>query len=80
MATGADPIADPAYYHGYRYFWWIDVERPRRFYAFGKYGQYIYVAPDADAVIVRLGRDWGVDNTTWLATFRDIADPLRNRP
>ena len=75
-ATGAEPTTDPASYHGYGYFWWIDVERPGRFYALGKYGQYIYVAPDAAAVIVRFGRDWGVGNTSWLATFRDIADQL----
>ncbi len=58
----------------YGLFWWLDVERPGRFYALGNFGQYIYVAPDADVVIVRNGRDWGVDNDTWLATFREIAD------
>jgi CubicO group peptidase (beta-lactamase class C family) len=79
-ATGADPTADPAYYHGYRYFWWLDADRPGRFYALGKYGQYIYVAPDADAVVVRFGRDWGVGNLTWLATFRDVAEQLERRP
>jgi CubicO group peptidase (beta-lactamase class C family) len=79
-STGADPATDPASYHGYRYFWWLDVERSGRFYALGKYGQYIYVAPDADAVVVRLGRDWGVGETTWLATFRDVADQLERRP
>jgi CubicO group peptidase (beta-lactamase class C family) len=79
-ATGADPATDPASYHGYRYFWWLDVERPGRFYALGKYGQYVYVAPDTDTVVVRLGRDWGVGNVTWLATFRDIADQLDDRP
>jgi CubicO group peptidase (beta-lactamase class C family) len=78
-ATGADSTTDPAYYYGYRYFWWLDVERPGRFYALGKYGQYIYVAPDADAVVVRLGRDRGVANITWLATFRDLADQLKAR-
>ena len=78
-ATGADRATDPAYYYGYRYFWWRDVDQPGRFYAQGKYGQYIYVAPDADAVIVRFGRDWGVGNITWLATFRDVADQLEGR-
>jgi CubicO group peptidase (beta-lactamase class C family) len=73
-ATAADATADPARH--YQTFWWIDTERPGRFYALGNLGQYIYVAPDADAVIVRNGRDWGVDNDTWLATFRDIADRL----
>jgi CubicO group peptidase (beta-lactamase class C family) len=79
-ASGADPTTGPASYHGYGYFWWIDVERPGRFYAQGKYGQYIYVAPDAAAVVVRFGRDWGIGNTSWLATFRDIADQLERRP
>ena len=79
-ATGAEPTTDSAYYHGYRYFWWLDVNRPGRFYALGKYGQYIYVAPDADAVVVRFGRDWGVGNTTWLTTFRDLADQLKRGP
>ncbi len=78
-ATSADTTPDSAYYHGYRYFWWLDVERPGRFYALGKYGQYVYVAPDADAVVVRFGRDWGVTNSTWIATFREIADQLKRR-
>ena len=78
-ATGADTDIGPASYHGYGYLWWTDVDRPGRFYAMGKYGQYIYVAPDADAVVVRLGRDWGVGDVTWLATFRDIADQLVQR-
>ena len=79
-ATGADPTTDSAYYYGYRYFWWIDVERPGRFYAMGKYGQYVYLAPDADTVVVRFGRDWGVGNVTWLATFRELADQLKRQP
>jgi CubicO group peptidase (beta-lactamase class C family) len=79
-ATGADTDSGPASYRGYGYFWWTDVDRPGRFYAMGKYGQYIYVAPDADAVVVRLGRDWGVGNSTWLGTLRDVADRLASRP
>ena len=79
-ATGADGATDQASYHGYRYFWWLDVDRPGRFYAFGKYGQFIYVAPDADAVVVRFGRDSGVGKITWLATFHDVVDQLGSRP
>jgi CubicO group peptidase (beta-lactamase class C family) len=79
-ATGADTTSGPAYRYGYGYFWWLDVERPGRFYAQGKYGQYIYVAPDADAVVVRLGSEWGVENVTWLATFRSVVDQLQLRP
>jgi CubicO group peptidase (beta-lactamase class C family) len=78
-ATGADTTSGSASYFSYGYFWWLDAERPGRFYAMGKYGQYIYVAPDADAVVVRFGRDWGVGNMTWLATFREVADQLARR-
>jgi CubicO group peptidase (beta-lactamase class C family) len=71
-ATAADTSTDPASH--YQYFWWIDTERPGRFYALGNLGQYVYVAPDAGTVIVRNGADWGVPNATWLTTFRAIAD------
>ena len=73
-ATATQTTTD--YDNAYGYFWWVDVDRPGNFYAFGKYGQYIYVAPDANAVIVRTGRDWGVDNDSWLAIFRDVSDQL----
>lgn len=76
-ATAADTSADPAGH--YQYFWWIDTERPERFYALGNFGHYIYVAPDAGAVIVRNGADWGVENDDWIALFRDIADELVGR-
>jgi CubicO group peptidase (beta-lactamase class C family) len=79
-ATRAGTTADQASYYGYRYFWWLDVDKPGRFYAFGKYGQFIYVAPDADAVVVRLGRSSGVDKISWLATLRDLVDQLGSRP
>jgi CubicO group peptidase (beta-lactamase class C family) len=64
------------YPNPYGYFWWIDGKRPDRSYAFGNYGQYIYVDPHADVVVVRLGSDWGFGNEAWLAIFRDIADQL----
>ena len=73
-ATAADTTTDPA--PDYQYFWWVDTERPGRFYGLGNLGQYLYVAPDADAVIVRNGSDWSIDNDTWLETFRGIADQL----
>ena len=60
----------------YGYFWWIDGKRPDRVFALGNYGQYIYIDPHADAVVVRLGSDWGFGNQAWLATFRAIADQL----
>ena len=78
-ATGADTKGQASYF-SYGYFWWLDPDHPGRFYAFGKYGQFVYVAPDADVVVVRLGRDLGVDRVAWLATFHDLADQLERRP
>jgi CubicO group peptidase (beta-lactamase class C family) len=77
-ATAAQIASD--YDNPYGYFWWVDGTHPGRFYAFGNYGQYIYVDPVADAVVVRLGSDWGLDNENWLATFRDVTDQLVRTP
>jgi len=33
--------------------WWIDTKAPGRFFAMGNPGQFIYVAPDRDAVLIR---------------------------
>lgn len=61
---------------GYGYFWWVDPEHPGNYYALGNYGQYVYVAPGADAVFVRLGSDWGLGNDGWLELFRDLGAQL----
>lgn len=71
-ATAADTTTDPAGH--YQYYWWIDAERPGRFHALGNLGHYIYVAPDANTVIVRTGSDWGTENGAWLAVLRAVAD------
>jgi CubicO group peptidase (beta-lactamase class C family) len=44
----------------YQFFWWVqDERRPRAQFARGKYGQHLYVVPESDLVLVRLGRDVG---------------------
>jgi len=75
--TSDAPAGNYSFVDNYQYFWWIDTQRPGRFYALGNFGQYVYVAPDAGTVIVRNGADWGIDNDTWVGLFRDIADRLR---
>jgi CubicO group peptidase (beta-lactamase class C family) len=64
------------YANPYGYFWWIDGQRPGRFYAFGNYGQYVYVDPVDRTVIVRLGSDWGMGNEEWLSLYREVIDQL----
>lgn len=76
VRTATAPRTATEYASGYGFFWWTDSERRGNFYALGNYGQYIYVAPEASTVIVRLGSDWGLGNDGWLDAFRDITDQL----
>ena len=71
-STRVDTTTDPADF--YQYFWWVDVAHPERgrFLARGNYGQFIYVAPDKDLVIVRFGENWGYNR--WPELLRSIAD------
>jgi CubicO group peptidase (beta-lactamase class C family) len=62
---------------GYGYEWWVDPRASGRFYAAGNFGQFIYVAPDRDAVLVRFGSGYGgADSATWLGVLRDLASRL----
>jgi CubicO group peptidase (beta-lactamase class C family) len=71
-ATARDTSADPAEH--YQYWWWVDSEREGRFYAWGNHGQYVYVDPATDVVVVRLGREYG--DVDWPAVLRDVADQV----
>ncbi|HLM04076.1 MAG TPA: serine hydrolase [Blastococcus sp.] len=69
-ATARDTSADPAEH--YQYWWWVDTEREGRFYAAGNHGQFVYVDPATDVVVVRLGREDG--DVRWTEVLRDVAD------
>lgn len=59
---------------GYQYMWYsIDnAKGGKDFFSAGKYGQYIYVSPENDTVVVRTGlSEGGLD--WWPETLRDIA-------
>jgi len=71
--TGTDPSLD------YQYFWWVNTlnEEDHHFSARGKYGQYIYVAPEKDLVIVRLGKEEGEQGYDyWIDLFEQLAMKL----
>jgi len=55
----------------YGYLWWIDPEVKGRFFAFGNLGQYIYVAPDRDVVLLRFGTGFG--GVDWIPLLREMA-------
>ena len=57
----------------YKYFWWINPleDREDDFFAYGNLGQFIYISPSTDTVIVRFGRSWG-DYFGWTDLFETI--------
>ena len=72
QSTRVETTTDPADF--YQYFWWVDVVEPERgrFMARGNLGQYIYVVPDKDLVIVRFGERFGYNR--WPELLHSIAD------
>lgn len=75
-ATSRDSSTDPAEH--YQWWWWVDVDRPGRFTARGNHGQFVYVDPATDVVVVRLGRSYG--DVDWPTLLRDIADRVAAVP
>ncbi len=59
----------------YKYLWW-GMEREEvadDYSAIGKYGQYIYVSPHKNLVIVRHGEKYGINSSDWLNLFYNFA-------
>ncbi len=76
-----DLFADDPFFRGdggfYGLMWWGYAPRGGRrdFFAFGRYGQFIYIAPDKNLVIVRNGTSDG-RVAFWPAILRRLADAL----
>ena len=73
--TRPDTTTDPAPF--YEYMWWIDARttspsdaRDYNFYAAGNYGQFIYVIPEKNTIIVRHSYKSGYNN--WTGLFREL--------
>jgi CubicO group peptidase (beta-lactamase class C family) len=76
-STRADTSTDPS--QDYQYFWWVNTPEGEtsHFSARGNYGQYIYVAPEKDLVIVRLGKEEGEQGYDyWIYLFEELATKL----
>ncbi len=56
---------------GYQYQWWIPNEKGD-FVAKGILGQFIFVSPSTNLIVVRLGKDYG--NVNWVPTFEKIKE------
>lgn len=77
-STKPDTTAGGARY--YKYQWWLPTPHRGDYVAQGHLGQYIYVNPAADMVIVRLGRREG--KVPWVTSMRSLAEAYgaRARP
>jgi CubicO group peptidase (beta-lactamase class C family) len=76
-STRADTSTDPS--QDYQYFWWVNTPEGETYHfsARGNYGQYIYVAPEKDLVIVRLGKEEGEQGYDyWIYLFEELATKL----
>ncbi len=75
-ATRLDTTTDPA--PGYQYLWWVDGNN-QSYFAAGDHGQFIYVDPGAELVIVRHGRSGDFDWPTFFAGLSDWLEPQLTR-
>lgn len=70
-------VEPDARWRNYRYLWWIPRSGNGRFMAVGNLGQFIYVAPDRDCIILRFGRgrpkDW---QRAYIQLFDAVAELL----
>jgi len=75
-STRPDASTDPS--QEYQYFWWVNTpDGKNHFSAQGNYGQYIYVAPEKDLVIVRLGKEEGEKGYGyWTDLFDQLSTKL----
>ncbi len=77
LATSRGAGTGPADF--YAFHWWTGRSNGEplpegHFMAVGNFGQFVYVAPDRDLVIVRLGDDWGTED--WPGLLAEIASRL----
>jgi len=73
MVTSDDP---------YGYGWWMDPAVEGGYRADGRGGQYIYVLPEWDMIVVTTGGGFGMDEIAelLLASFSDFEEPLPANP
>ncbi|MEM7114058.1 MAG: serine hydrolase [Chloroflexota bacterium] len=81
LAAGkiTEELAAQAYPQRYQYMWWGYEKNGRYdFYANGHAGQFIYVSPDTNTVIVRTGTDrGGVEDPEWAHILFELATVLQ---
>ncbi|MCP5094231.1 MAG: serine hydrolase [Chloroflexi bacterium] len=62
----------------YKYMWW-GIEREGQaddFVALGNHGQFIYISPHKNLIIVRHGEKYGIDSFEWVQMFYNFASDI----
>jgi CubicO group peptidase (beta-lactamase class C family) len=88
-STQVDPALQKASYYpdefgqsifneldGYYKYMWYGFFRGQEGYDFmaeGDRGQFIFVTPHKDLIIIRNGLDWGLSSETWTKAFQEFA-------
>jgi len=54
-------IASDAKWNNYKYLWWVSSTGKGRFTAVGNLGQFIFIAPDKNSIILRFGKGKPID-------------------
>lgn len=81
MASGTEPSArapefDPVRHYGFMWWAWTRPDGRVDYAAWGDRGQFVFVSPANDVIIVRNGRDYGLHAPRWFEHFTEIADRL----
>ena len=91
-SLSADPTSSGASYYrddfgqwvysdgtGWYGYMWYGKTRPGQqpdFFAEGDHGQFIYVSPSRNLIVVRNGTDFGIAGSAWVQAFYDLASGL----
>ena len=67
-------LAGSPNYRGYSYQWWLINDKDKSYMAQGILGQYIYVNPTKNIIIVRMGKNWA--DVYWPRFFGKVAASL----
>lgn len=58
----------------YQYQWWIASEEDGDYMASGHLGQYLYINPKKQTIIVRFGKSRGITTKEWKELFKSLAN------
>ena len=67
---------DGSGYYGYFWYGYLRDDAPADVAAEGDHGQFIYISPSRDLIIVRIGTEYGLAWEEWIDGFYDVAGRL----